>query len=77
MDGRRKVVVATLVTPTKTEAKRRRLVDPTDFLDGWMEKEVPVCGPPVPLCCAIRTCKKHKQAHVSHKVESDDTTPHK
>ena len=48
--------------------KRLRGVDPTNLLDeDWMEKEVLVCCPPVPLCCVIRsyhlpvtsTCKKH------------------
>ena len=66
MEGQtRKVVTATPVkTPVRTfstSAKRQRL-DPTDLLDDdWMERPVPVSGPPVPICCAIRTCKKHKQ----------------
>ena len=65
MEGQtRKVVTATLLkTPVRTSvhAKRQR-VDPTDLLDDdWMERPVPVSGPPVPICCAFRTCKKHKQ----------------
>ena len=67
MEGQsRKVVTATPVkTPVRTfstSAKRQRL-DPTDLMDDdWMERPVPVSGPPVPICCAFRTCKKHKQA---------------
>ena len=76
MEGQsRKVVTATPVkTPVRTSAKRQRL-DPTDLMeqDDWMERPVPVSGPPVPMCCAFRTCKKHKQvasnAVLARKVE--------
>ena len=67
MEAKRKVV-ATLVprVPVRetVHAKRQRTDPPVLLDDDWLEGEVPVSGPPVPICCAFRTCKKHKQATV-------------
>ena len=52
-------------------AKRQKVEPPKIEDDEWMEGELTVVGPPTPLCCIFRLCKKHVKDTEKEKADEE------